>query len=127
LYQAKARYLKELSAQLIHHFDSKVPSTREELMTLSGVGRKTANVVLNTLYGDEVIAVDTHVLRVSQRLGLSLRSTPLGVEEDLMLCIPKDMLKDAHHHLILHGRYTCKARRPLCGQCPLQALCNYPL
>jgi len=127
LYKAKARYLKELSFQLIHHFDSKVPSTREELMTLSGVGRKTANVVLSTLYGHEVIAVDTHVLRVSQRLGLSIQFTPLGVEEDLMLCIPKEMLKDAHHHLILHGRYTCKARRPLCGQCQLKGLCTYPL
>ena len=123
LYKVKARYLKTLSNDLVLKFKGKVPENRELLMQLKGVGRKTAHVVLNTLYGHEVIAVDTHVLRVSQRLEISHQNTPLGVEKDLMKHIPSEYLRNAHHQLILHGRYTCKARNPLCHQCILNKLC----
>lgn len=125
LFKSKARYLKELADQLIEHFDGIVPDNLASLMSLSGVGRKTANVILNTLYHHDVIAVDTHVLRVSQRLGLSKEKTPLAVEYDLMQAIPPLALKNAHHHLILHGRYTCKARRPVCETCCIQHLCPF--
>jgi endonuclease-3 len=125
LFKAKARYLKELSVQLRERFNGRIPAKLEELIELSGVGRKTANVVLNTLYGISVIAVDTHVFRVSKRLNLSAAKTPLGVEQDLMNLIPKKYLKDAHHSLILHGRKICQARKPLCHECGLKSLCTF--
>ena len=123
LYKAKARYLKELAERLVSEHQGNIPANREQLMQLSGVGRKTANVVLNTLYGLPFIAVDTHVYRVSHRLGFSAGPTPLAVELDLMEVIPPAYLKDAHHHLILHGRYTCKARNPTCQNCAIRSYC----
>jgi endonuclease-3 len=123
LYQNKAEYIWQTAQQLIHQFGGHVPSTREELETLPGVGRKTANVVLNTVFNQPTIAVDTHLFRVAHRLGLSKAKTPLGVERDLLAIIPKAYLKNAHHWLILHGRYTCKARNPICSSCLLTDLC----
>ncbi len=125
LYHAKAKHLIALCKMLKEEFDGDVPSSREELMRLPGVGRKTANVVLNCWFQQPVIAVDTHILRVANRLGLSEASTPDGVEQDLMRCTPKKYLLNAHHYLLLHGRYTCRARNPLCGTCTLQSLCPY--
>ena len=102
-----------------------MPSTIEELVTLPGVGRKTANVVASICWGEPVIAVDTHVFRVSRRLGLSRGKTPLAVEKDLERHIPADLRPIAHHWLILHGRYTCTALKPGCGACPLAQWCKY--
>ena len=110
----------------MEQFQGQVPDTREALESLAGVGRKTANVILNTLFDQSVIAVDTHIFRVARRVGLSKATTVLGVEKDLMKNIPKAFLKEAHHWLVLHGRYVCKAQKPQCEKCPIQTLCEYP-
>lgn len=125
LFNSKARHVMALSHLLVEKHDSLVPRTREELVKLPGVGRKTANVVLNTAFGQPTIAVDTHLFRVSNRTGLAPGKTPLDVEKKLLKTIPADFLKDAHHWLILHGRYTCKAQKPLCSGCPVSRVCDY--
>jgi endonuclease-3 len=125
LFNTKAKNVIALSHALIDKHDSEVPKTREELQALPGVGRKTANVVLNTAFGQETFAVDTHVFRVSHRLGLADGKTPDQVEAQLMALIPEPYLTRAHHWLILHGRYTCKARLPECWRCSVIDLCRY--
>ncbi|OKZ04399.1 MAG: endonuclease III [Bacteroides sp. CAG:1060_57_27] len=122
---SKARHLVETARRIVSDFGGEVPSTIEELITLPGVGRKTANVVASICWGEPVIAVDTHVFRVSRRLGLSRGKTPLAVEKDLERHIPEDLRPIAHHWLILHGRYTCTALKPGCGACPLAQWCKY--
>ena len=124
LYRNKAIFVHTCSTQLLQHHNGKVPQTREELMALAGVGRKTANVILNTLYDQNEIAVDTHIFRVANRLGLARASTPLGVEKKLLTSIPKSYQRHAHHWLILHGRYICKARQPQCQGCPVETWCQ---
>jgi endonuclease-3 len=126
LYRNKAKNVIALSRKLIAEHGSRVPADRDVLMTLPGVGRKTANVVLNMAFGEKTMAVDTHVFRVSHRLGLSKGKTPEAVEADLMKCVPDDYLYHGHHWLILHGRYTCLARKPRCGLCPVAAHCHAP-
>jgi endonuclease-3 len=126
LFRAKAKNVVELSRRLIDHFGGEVPQTREELQSLPGVGRKTANVVLNIAFGQKTIAVDTHLFRVSNRLPLAKGKTPEAVEQGLMAIIPDQYLLHAHHWLILHGRYICKARKPDCPRCPLADLCLWP-
>lgn len=121
----KAKNVMRLSEILVKDFKGEVPRSREDLQTLPGVGRKTANVVLNVAYGEPTIAVDTHVFRVSNRTGLARGETPEEVEEGLARAIPKKWITHAHHWLILHGRYTCKARAPLCPECPVRDLCAY--
>jgi endonuclease-3 len=125
LYKAKARNIVALSKILCEKFDSKVPDSREDLESLPGVGRKTANVVLNNLFGKPTIAVDTHVLRLSQRLGLSKNKDPLKVEQDLEKIIPSQYKMNISNLLVLHGRYTCKAQKPLCSTCILSDICKY--
>lgn len=120
----KAKHLKGLGEVLVSKFNSVVPSTVEELEQLPGVGRKTANVVASIVFGAPVIAVDTHVFRVARRLGLSTGFTPLAVEEDLTRMIPVKDRADAHHWLILHGRYICTARNPKCAECGVSELCD---
>ncbi|HLD96054.1 MAG TPA: endonuclease III [Alphaproteobacteria bacterium] len=124
-YATKAKNVIVLSEILVKDYNQEVPRTREELESLPGVGRKTANVVLNTAFGKPTLAVDTHVLRVSNRLGLSFSTTPQKVEEDLLACIPEPFKKNAHHWLILHGRYCCKAKAPLCATCPIRGFCPH--
>ena len=119
----KARHIIGLCRKLKADFGGQVPSTREELMSLPGVGRKTANVVLNIWFGQPVIAVDTHVGRVARRTGLSLHNEPDKVEEDLMKAVPKKYLRDGHHYLLLLGRYICRAQKPLCSKCPVSKWC----
>ena len=119
----KARHLLGMARMLTEEFDSQVPSTVEQLERLPGVGRKTANVVASIIYGAPVIAVDTHVFRVSHRLGFSCGKTPLEVENDLNAIIPEDDRAEAHHWLILHGRYVCTARKPKCGECGVASWC----
>lgn len=126
LYQSKARNILKTCALLLERHQGEVPHTREALEALPGVGRKTANVVLNTAFGEPTIAVDTHIFRVANRIGLSQGKTPLAVEKDLLRVVPKQYLHDAHHWLILHGRYTCIARKPHCGECIIRDLCEYP-
>lgn len=126
LFRAKAKNVISLSRALIDHFGGEVPKTREELESLAGVGRKTANVVLNMAFGIPTIAVDTHVFRVSQRLGMAKGKTPNDIEVQLEKVIPKKYRQHAHHWLILHGRYTCIARRPKCPECPVRSLCPWP-
>ena len=126
LFRTKARNVVALSQRLVEAFGGRVPETREELETLPGVGRKTANVVLNSAYGVAAIAVDTHLFRVSNRIPLALGKTPLDVELGLERVIPEPFRQHAHHWLILHGRYTCKARVPLCGTCLIADLCRWP-
>ena len=121
----KARHLKGLGQKLTSDFGGQVPSTVEELMTLPGVGRKSANVVASIVFDEPVIAVDTHVFRVSHRLGLSRGKTPYEVEKDLEDNIPEQYRAVSHHWLILHGRYTCTARKPHCAECGLSGLCAY--
>lgn len=125
LYNAKANNIIKASQDLLDKFDGKVPNTREDLESLAGVGRKTANVVLNTAFGQPVMAVDTHIFRVGNRTGLATGKTVRQVEDKLMQVIPKEFLLDAHHYLILHGRYTCMARTPRCGACPVYLVCNF--
>ena len=108
---------------LVNQFKSQVPKDRKSLESLPGVGRKTANVLLNTLFGEATIAVDTHIFRVAHRLHLSEGKTPEQVEQDLLKVIPKKYLKDAHHWLVLHGRYICTARKPHCLECPIAKYC----
>jgi endonuclease-3 len=126
LYRTKAKNVIALSHRLIDDFDGQVPQEREVLETLPGVGRKTANVVMNIAFGVPTIAVDTHLFRLSNRLPLALGKTPLAVELGLMKVIPKEFLQHAHHWLILHGRYICKAQRPICQSCLIRDLCRWP-
>jgi endonuclease-3 len=125
LYSTKAKNVMATCHLLIEKFHSRVPSTREELESLPGVGRKTANVVLNTYFGEPVIAVDTHIFRVANRIGLAHGKTPLEVEKQLMQVIPDEFKHGAHHWLILHGRYVCIARKPKCPECSIRDLCEY--
>jgi endonuclease-3 len=125
LFNAKAKNVIETCRLLIERHGGEVPDSREALEALPGVGRKTANVVLNTAFGEETMAVDTHIFRVSNRTGLAPGKTPLAVEMALLKRVPREFLRDAHHWLILHGRYTCKARRPECPTCPVRDLCRY--
>ena len=126
LYNSKARNLIGLCRALLEHYDGNVPDSRAALEALPGVGRKTANVVLNTAFGESTIAVDTHIFRVANRTGLAKGKTPREVEERLLKVVPAEFRQNAHHWLILHGRYVCKARRPLCAQCRIADLCEYP-
>ena len=125
LFNTKAKNVIALSEALIRDHDSEVPRTREELQKLPGVGRKTANVVLNTAFGEETFAVDTHIFRVGNRTGLATGKDPLAVELKLEKRVPQPFRRDAHHWLILHGRYICKARKPECWRCPVIDLCRY--
>ena len=125
LYNTKAKHVIGLCKMLIELHDSQVPDTREALEALPGVGRKTANVILNTAFGHETMAVDTHIFRVSNRTGLAPGKTPLAVELNLLKQVPAAFLKDAHHWLILHGRYTCLARKPKCAGCVIFNYCEF--
>jgi endonuclease-3 len=124
-YNAKARNIIKLCAILVEQYHSNIPTTREELEQLPGVGRKTANVVLNVAFGAPTIAVDTHIFRVSNRTGLAPGKDPLAVELKLEAVVPEHWRLHAHHWLILHGRYICKARQPQCTVCPVNDLCAY--
>jgi endonuclease-3 len=124
LYKTKSRNLYETCRILVERHHGVVPRTREALQALPGVGRKTANVVLNVAFGEPTMAVDTHIFRVSNRTGLAPGKDPLEVENALLERVPKKYLVDAHHWLILHGRYVCQARRPLCGQCAVAPFCD---
>ena len=126
LYNTKAANVVAMAEQLLEHHDGEVPRTREALEALPGVGRKTANVVLNTAFGEPTMAVDTHIFRVSNRTGLAPGKTVRAVEDLLVRVVPDEFLRDAHHWLILHGRYTCKARVPECPACPIRDICRYP-
>jgi len=125
LFNGKAENIIKTCRILIEQHGSEVPQTRAELEALPGVGRKTANVILNTAFGEPTIAVDTHIFRVSNRTGIAKGKTPLEVEKRLVRSTPDEFKKDAHHWLILHGRYTCKARKPLCGECAIIKWCEY--
>ncbi len=125
LYKTKAKNIIGLCEQLIANHKSIVPEDFDALVALPGVGRKTANVILNTLFGHEAIAVDTHIFRVSNRLGIAKGKTPLEVETKLQKVIPAEFKRDAHHWLILHGRYVCKARKPECTVCKISDYCDY--
>jgi len=125
LYNTKAKNVIALCKILIEKHNSQVPNNREDLEALPGVGRKTANVVLNTAFGEPTIAVDTHIFRVSNRTKLAPGKTPLDVEKKLLKFVPDEFKKDAHHWLILHGRYTCTARKPHCSSCVIEDLCEY--
>jgi endonuclease-3 len=125
LFNNKAENIIKTCRILIDEHGGEVPTTREALEKLPGVGRKTANVILNTAFGEPTIAVDTHIFRVSNRTGIAKGKTPLEVEKRLVRLTPDEFKKDAHHWLILHGRYTCKARKPLCGECPIVEWCEY--
>ncbi len=125
LYNAKAKNVIKTCGDLIEKFDSTVPDNRKDLESLAGVGRKTANVVLNTAFGQPTMAVDTHIFRVGNRTGLATGKNVLIVEKKLVERIPDDFIVDAHHYLILHGRYTCQARTPKCGACPVYDECMF--
>ncbi len=125
LYRTKAKHVIQTCRLLVEQHEGQVPTTREALEALPGVGRKTANVILNTAFGQPTIAVDTHIFRISNRIGLAPGKTVLEVEKKLLRVIPKDYLLDAHHWLILHGRYICRARSPKCGECLIYDLCEY--
>jgi endonuclease-3 len=125
LYRTKARNLAELSRRLVAEHGGEVPAERAALEQLPGVGRKTANVVLNTAFGQPTVAVDTHIFRVANRTGLAPGKDPLAVEQKLLKLTPAEFLRDAHHWLILHGRYTCVARRPKCPACAIRDLCEF--
>jgi endonuclease III len=127
LYRSKAKNVIALSKTLVAGHGSQVPHTREALEALPGVGRKTANVVLNNVFGEPTIAVDTHLFRLGNRIGLAPGKTPLAVEQKLLKVIPAQYLRHAHHWLILHGRYICKARKPECWRCPIAAYCQFKL
>ncbi|HHF7373949.1 endonuclease III [Legionella bozemanae] len=126
LYNSKAQNIMKTCALLVKKYNGKVPDQRNDLESLPGVGRKTANVILNTAFGEPTVAVDTHIFRVSNRTGLAKGKTPLEVEKALIKNIEAKFLKDAHHWLVLHGRYVCTARRPQCKTCIIQDLCEYP-
>lgn len=125
LFNSKAKNIVKLCRILLERHGGRVPRTREALEALPGVGRKTANVILNTTFGEPTIAVDTHIFRVANRTGLAPGRTPLEVEKKLMKFVPEEYRKDAHHWLILHGRYVCKARKPNCPECGIADLCEY--
>jgi endonuclease-3 len=125
LFNTKATNIIKTCAILVERYNGEVPSQREALEALPGVGRKTANVVLNTAFGEATIAVDTHIFRVSNRTGLAKGKTPLEVERKLLKAVPQEFRQHAHHWLILHGRYTCKARKPSCPECIVADLCSY--
>ena len=125
LYNGKAKNIIATCQFLLERHAGAVPATREELERLPGVGRKTANVILNTAFGEATIAVDTHIFRVANRTGLARGKTVKAVEEKLLRFVPPEFLQDAHHWLILHGRYTCKARNPACPTCTIEDLCEY--
>lgn len=125
LFNTKAKNVIALSRILVDQYGGVVPQRREDLEALPGVGRKTASVILNVAFGEETIAVDTHVFRVANRTGLARGATPLAVEEKLEAIVPDPYRRHAHHWLILHGRYTCKARRPDCPLCPIRDLCAF--
>jgi endonuclease-3 len=126
LFNTKAENVVKLSAQLLERHKGRVPRERAELEALPGVGRKTANVVLNTAFGEPTMAVDTHIFRVGNRTGLAPGKTPRQVEDGLLAATPPEYLRDAHHLLILHGRYCCTARKPACPRCPVADLCTWP-
>ena len=125
LYHSKARHLLQTCQILLTKYGGQVPYTREALQTLPGVGRKTANVILNVAFGEPTLAVDTHIFRLANRTGLAPGKTPLEVELKLLQRIPAQYLPDAHHWLVLHGRYVCLARRPLCWQCAVESDCEF--
>jgi len=125
LYKGKTKNILATCRLLIEQHQSEVPKTRAALEALPGVGRKTANVVLNTAFGEPTMAVDTHIFRVANRTGLAPGKTVLAVEKKLLRNVPSEFLQDAHHWLILHGRYVCKARKPNCPACPIADLCGY--
>lgn len=125
LYNSKSENIIKTCRILLDQFAGEVPRTREELESLPGVGRKTASVILNTAFGEPTIAVDTHIFRVSNRTGIAKGKTPLEVERRLVRLTPDEFRKDAHHWLILHGRYTCKARKPECPACIIRDLCEF--
>ncbi len=125
LYNSKAKHIIQTCRILIDKFNSTVPENRADLESLPGVGRKTANVILNTAFGQPTMAVDTHIYRVSNRTKIAPGKNVLEVEKRLVKLIPKEFLVDAHHWLILHGRYVCKARKPLCGECVIVDLCEF--
>lgn len=126
LYQGKARNVMATCKQLLDLHGGEVPRMRAALEALPGVGRKTANVLLNTAFGEATIAVDTHIFRVANRTGMALGKTPLAVELELLQTVPESYRQSAHHWLLLHGRYICKARRPECWRCGIADLCAYP-
>ncbi len=125
LYHSKARHLLQTCRMLVEQHGGHVPRTREALEALPGVGRKTANVVLNVAFGEATLAVDTHIFRLANRTGLAPGKTPLEVEHKLLQRIPAAYLVDAHHWLVLHGRYVCQARKPLCWQCGVSQFCDF--
>ena len=126
LYKTKAKNVIKTCEILVTQYQSQIPRDRDALEFLPGVGRKTANIILNTLYGESTLAVDTHIFRVSRRIGLSSGNNPRAVERDLEQVIPAEFLRDAHHWLVLHGRYICVARKPKCPICPIKDLCEFP-
>ena len=125
LYQGKAKHIIQTCRMLIEQHHGQVPSNREELEKLPGVGRKTANVILNVAFGQPTMAVDTHIFRVANRTGIAPGKTPLEVEKKLLRLVPVEFMQHAHHWLILHGRYICQARKPQCFRCPIIELCDY--
>ena len=125
LYRSKAKHLIETCRRLLEQHGGEVPGTRESLQALPGVGRKTANVILNSAFGEPTIAVDTHIFRVANRTGLATGKTPEAVELRLLKFVPEAFKQDAHHWLILHGRYICRARKPECWRCPIADLCEF--
>lgn len=125
LYRSKAKHILSASRDIAERFGGKVPDTLDGLRSLAGVGRKSANVVYSVAFGGDAIAVDTHVFRVANRIGLAQSPTPIGTEMQLMEAIPKERWSRSHHLLIFHGRNICKAQRPRCGDCPLTGLCRY--
>lgn len=125
LFNSKAKHIIEACRMLVERFDSVVPQNRADLESLPGVGRKTANVILNTAFGQPTMAVDTHIFRVSNRTRIAPGKNVREVEDRLLRLVPKDYLLDAHHWLILHGRYTCIARKPRCGSCLIEDLCEF--
>lgn len=125
LYQTKSKHIIQMCGILLEQHDGQVPQTREALEALPGVGRKTANVILNTAFGQPTIAVDTHIFRISNRIGLAPGKDVQEVEKKLLKFVPDEFKLDAHHWFILHGRYTCVARKPKCGECVIQDLCEY--
>lgn len=126
LYRTKAKNVIAMCAQLLERHHGHVPETREALEALPGVGRKTANVVLNVAFGHPTMAVDTHIFRISNRMGLAPGKDVVAVEQRLLKNVPEEFMQHAHHWLILHGRYTCIARKPKCGACPVYDLCKFP-
>lgn len=126
LFNSKAKNILETCRLLVDKHKGQVPGNREALEALPGVGRKTANVILNTAFGEPTIAVDTHIFRVANRIGLAAGKTPLAVEKQLLETVPNQYKHDAHHWLILHGRYVCMARKPQCPSCLIRDLCEYP-